>query len=171
MTAPRLEFTQEMRRTLDEWLSWCAALPDDGELAAIRALLAERDRLVERLEGAHVYTLGGERKEVPLGSIPDGIECRDETIRLQDQCLTELRAENERVLVLLGASKLRESQSQVENGNLRVERQEWEKARQEKSDALELWRVAKAERDALAAALLSIRELAKSAKAPPQEER
>jgi hypothetical protein len=55
---------------------------------------AEIERLRERLEMTHAWQFidGQEtRIEVEPGSIPDGIECRDETIRLQDREIERLR--------------------------------------------------------------------------------
>ncbi len=40
------------------------------------------DALHDRLEMRHAYNGDGERIDVAPGSIPDGIECRDETIKL-----------------------------------------------------------------------------------------
>lgn len=60
-----------------------------------RAVVAERDRCHARLEIDHVYDANGERREIPLaerGNQPDGIYCRDETIRLQDEEIDRLRA-------------------------------------------------------------------------------
>jgi hypothetical protein len=59
---------------------------------------AEVARLHERLEDNHVYGTApdtGEmvRIDVEPGSIPDGISCRDETIRLQDKSIDNLRAQ------------------------------------------------------------------------------
>ena len=48
----------------------------------------------ERLEIGFVYDLDGNRIERPgeaLGNVPDGIYCRDETIRLVEEHVTELR--------------------------------------------------------------------------------
>ncbi|MCC2649862.1 MAG: hypothetical protein K0R61_47 [Microvirga sp.] len=53
----------------------------------------EISRLQERLEMTHVWQMiDGKmaRVEVEPGSIPDGIECRDETIRLQDKEIKRL---------------------------------------------------------------------------------
>jgi len=57
---------------------------------------AEVQRLRERLEMTHCYVFKNgksvKRKVKPGEYIPDGIECRDETIRLQDQYIKELQA-------------------------------------------------------------------------------
>ena len=51
---------------------------------------AEIARLRERLEVTHAY-VAGKRIEVLAGSIPDGIACRDETIKMQDAEIARLR--------------------------------------------------------------------------------
>lgn len=53
----------------------------------------EIDRLRERLEIVHVFNSAGEMVPHPTGKIGsfDGISCRDETIRLQDKSIKELR--------------------------------------------------------------------------------
>lgn len=69
----------------------CAERSD--ELAAVNQRNAE---LNERLENNHAFNVHGERIEVEPGSIADGIECRDETIKLADRhiaTLTEQLAE------------------------------------------------------------------------------
>lgn len=76
---------------------------DDVEAAAedakaIRTLLAahaaDREeiwRLNTRLENNHAW-IDGVLETVHPGSIPDGIECRDETITQQDASLTRIRS-------------------------------------------------------------------------------
>ena len=59
--------------------------------ADCRKAEAEIARLRERLEVTHAYDLSGKRIEVPAGSIPDGIACRDETIKMQDAEIARLR--------------------------------------------------------------------------------
>lgn len=62
----------------------------------VKQLTDEIDRLKERLEITHEYNADG--KKVRAGEdIPDGITCRDETIRIQDEAIDTLRAENERL--------------------------------------------------------------------------
>ena len=61
----------------------------DAKLAAARDEIA---RLHERLEDNHVYRYDEEtgemvREDVKPGSIPDGIDCRDATIKLLDEKL------------------------------------------------------------------------------------
>lgn len=82
-------------------------MSDNIGLTGIAALEAEmRDRLAakdaeimrlrERLEMDFAWQLvDGKmtRVEVEPGSIPDGIDCRDETIRQQDRLIAELRAQ------------------------------------------------------------------------------
>ena len=48
--------------------------------------------LHERLEDNRAYDVDGKRIEVKPGSIPDGIYCRDETIKLQDEYIKELES-------------------------------------------------------------------------------
>lgn len=52
---------------------------------------AEIARLRERLEVTYAYDLSGKRIDVLAGSIPDGIACRDETIKMQDAKIARLR--------------------------------------------------------------------------------
>ena len=72
-------------------------ISDNDALAVARALLvreAEIQKLRERLEIAHVWQMvDGTMTRVPAPEgeeIPDGIACRDETIRLQDRRIAEL---------------------------------------------------------------------------------
>lgn len=65
-------------------------------LTALAEQRREIERMQERLECNHAFRLVDgkmQRVEVEPGSIPDGIECRDETIRLQDRRIKELQAE------------------------------------------------------------------------------
>jgi hypothetical protein len=62
-------------------------------------LRAEVERCHARLEIDHAFTAGPDdqlvQHEIPMAeraSMPDGIECRDDTIRLQDEQITRLRA-------------------------------------------------------------------------------
>ncbi|EJL36574.1 hypothetical protein PMI01_00949 [Caulobacter sp. AP07] len=57
----------------------------------------EIERLNERLENNHMFDVHGGRIAVPPGSIPDGIECRDDTIRLQGNRISALTEEVERL--------------------------------------------------------------------------
>ena len=62
-------------------------------------LTAEVARLHERLEDNHVFVWDKAtdkmlRQEVEPGSVPDGIECRNDTIKLQDENNERLRAAN-----------------------------------------------------------------------------
>lgn len=50
--------------------------------------------LHERLEDNFAWDSNGNRVEHEPGSIPDGIACRDETIRGQDEVIARLRAES-----------------------------------------------------------------------------
>jgi len=63
----------------------------------LAALLEENERLHERLEDNHVFLRNADgemvREDVAPGSIPDGIECRDATIKLQDEQIGRLRAQ------------------------------------------------------------------------------
>lgn len=75
--------------------------PDGSDLrdlcAAIDSRDAEIERLHERLEDNRVYDLDGNRIAVKPGSIPDGIDARDETIKLQDERIDRQLAEIERL--------------------------------------------------------------------------
>lgn len=55
-------------------------------------LVKQIDRLHERLEDSHVFDKDGKRVEVEPSSIPDGIDCRDETIKLLDDQIARLKA-------------------------------------------------------------------------------
>ena len=55
----------------------------------------ERDDLNERLENNRVYGMNGARRDVPPGSIPDGIECRDATISGQRETIDRLVAQRD----------------------------------------------------------------------------
>lgn len=73
--------------------------------AEIDRLNGEVERLQDRLEMRHAWQIIDGQKvrvEVEPGSIPDGIDCRNETIKLQDQRLDELRAEVKRLREALG---------------------------------------------------------------------
>lgn len=64
-----------------------------GRRAALNKAAAEIERLRERLEMTHAYQLvDGKMTRVAVepGSIPDGIECRDGTISLQDKHIKDL---------------------------------------------------------------------------------
>ncbi|MBS0219173.1 MAG: hypothetical protein JSR91_00375 [Proteobacteria bacterium] len=76
---------------------------DDARLVAgaYIDMMEENQRLKERLEMAHVWQMiDGKMTRVPVPedeTIPDGIECREETIKLQDQHIRELQAEVKRL--------------------------------------------------------------------------
>lgn len=57
-------------------------------LTSLDTLIAERDALIERLEITHVY-VNGKKVPAPKG-IPDGISCRDATIKLLEARIAEL---------------------------------------------------------------------------------
>lgn len=66
--------------------------------AAMDDLRAEVERCHARLEIDHAFTVGPDdqpvRYEIPMAeraSMPDGIECRDATIKLQDEQIARLR--------------------------------------------------------------------------------
>jgi hypothetical protein len=90
------------------------AFDEDAETVAraYLALQADVTKLQERLEMTHAWrTVDGkmQRVAVELGSIPDGIECRDETIRLQDRRIEELQADAARMRAALeGLLRVRE---------------------------------------------------------------
>lgn len=63
-------------------------------MALFKEAAAEIERLRERLEMTHAWRMiDGKMAKIAVepGSIPDGIECRDETIRLQDREIERLR--------------------------------------------------------------------------------
>lgn len=68
----------------------------------VERLQAEVARLHARLEDDHEFRLDEHgnviRVDVEPGSLPDGIECRDATIRLQDENLDRLRALNKQLI-------------------------------------------------------------------------
>lgn len=59
--------------------------------ARIETLSRENAELHERLEDNRYYDSDGNRVDVTPGSIPDGIHCRDETIRLLDAKIADAR--------------------------------------------------------------------------------
>jgi len=78
--------------TVCEQCGWL--FTDDAESDAIIARLrTELATLHERLEDNRTYTGDGQRIEHEPGTIPDGIFCRDETIKLQDEYIETLEAE------------------------------------------------------------------------------
>src|SRR5882672_142906 len=86
-TQPLPKEIAELIAELEDKASWPGS-PYEKAATAIRALAQENERLHERLEDNHEFQLiDGKmtRIEVAPGSIPDGIECRDETIKLQDE--------------------------------------------------------------------------------------
>src|SRR5882672_5933892 len=86
-TQPLPKEIAELIAELEDKASWPGS-PYEKAATAIRALAQENERLHERLEDNHEFQLiDGKmtRIEVAPGSIPDGIECRDKTIKLQDE--------------------------------------------------------------------------------------
>ena len=69
------------------------ALGMAGLKADLAKMTQERDALKERLEMGFAYDPQGHRVELPGDTGPDGIECRDETIRLQDKRVDELETQ------------------------------------------------------------------------------
>jgi hypothetical protein len=86
----------------DSDMTICAALTAARNAAAlIASLSAQVAAANERLENNRVYRLNKETKEmerveVEPGSVPDGIECRDATIRLLDDHIKSLSAQVKR---------------------------------------------------------------------------
>lgn len=83
----------------DQLSTTCARLQAERDAA-----VAEVGRLRERLELTHVFVDDGEGglKKVPAErDIPDGISCRDETIKLQDEKLDRLAAERDALMDML----------------------------------------------------------------------
>lgn len=79
---------------------------------AITAKAEEIDRLNERLENNHMFDAQGGRVDVEPGSIPDGIECRDETIKFQDERITALTFENTNLRDEVGEWKANANEAQ-----------------------------------------------------------
>lgn len=74
----------ERLREMKSWMEQHA--PSD--VGTVLAAASRIEELEARLETSHAYSLiDGVMTKVAVepGSIPDGIECRDETIRLQDR--------------------------------------------------------------------------------------
>lgn len=76
-----------------------AAILRDGQPVTISELLGhlntadkEIERLRERLEMTHAYDATRKRVAVEPGSIPDGIDCRDETIAQLEKQLRIIRS-------------------------------------------------------------------------------
>lgn len=87
----------ERLRDIIKWTDeqrWCAFT--DKDVADLREAADLIERLRERLEMTHAWRMiDGKMTKVAVepGSIPDGIECRDETIKLQDKVIERLRAQ------------------------------------------------------------------------------
>lgn len=92
-----IEVLQSSRGILLNTFTLWAAEYQQGKMAVreLPVLHAEVTRLKERLEEGYGFDQDGTRVEDPC--IPDGIACRDETIRGLDERVTELQAENERL--------------------------------------------------------------------------
>lgn len=84
---------------------------------------AEIARLHDRLEDDRVWQMDAANPDGPMmrvdvepGSVPDGIECRDETIKLLDAEITALRAVNETMAAEWAAdlTRLREKRRDAE---------------------------------------------------------
>ena len=70
-----------------------ASLERAAELdAKLTAATEQIAALHERLEANFYFDGDGNRHECKPGEFPDGIECRDETIKLQDKQIAALRA-------------------------------------------------------------------------------
>lgn len=86
----------EAARRIEKAFTTGGAYSGDDPVTVARAYLAQAKRIEEletRLEMnfAHRMIDGVMTKvRVEPGSIPDGIECRDETIRLQDEHIAKL---------------------------------------------------------------------------------
>jgi hypothetical protein len=64
--------------------------PEDNLQSRLDAALAEVELLNTRLERNYAFDKDGNRIQVKPGDVPDGIDCRDETIRGLQQCIKEL---------------------------------------------------------------------------------
>jgi hypothetical protein len=75
-----------------------AYIPVEGQagIALRDALMKEAANAIsalhERLEDSFYFDWEGNRVECAPGSIPDGISCRDETIKMQDEAIDKFRA-------------------------------------------------------------------------------
>lgn len=76
----------------------------------------EIEKLRSRLEIDFIYDGEGNKVKAPNGT-PDGIECRNETIKLQDEAIEKLRTETWN----LGENL---SEAEIENQKLRAENKE-----------------------------------------------
>lgn len=90
--------TEHDLKTELRWMAQGAVNPRAAAAALerIEALEADVAELHERLEDNRVYDGEGNRIDVEPGSIPDGIDCRNETIKLLDARIEALEARAER---------------------------------------------------------------------------
>lgn len=90
-TQRRLTFYDAIRQALG-----CGSRPMIDELPGeVARLREENERLHERLEDNFAFNVHGERVAFEPGTIPDGIECRDETIKQQRERITTLTRERD----------------------------------------------------------------------------
>lgn len=86
----RLRKRAEIRRQIPTRRSVQEGQPD--RLAdLLDEAAAEILRLRERLEIGYVFDSNGNRVEIDPDTHPDGIECRDTTIRMLDKLIDQLR--------------------------------------------------------------------------------
>lgn len=79
------------------WVDKLMAGPIARLSSALAALERENATLQERLEISHAYNLDGDKVPFPEG-MPDGIECRDETIRNLEDINATLQAERDEAI-------------------------------------------------------------------------
>lgn len=88
----RLRKRAEIRRQIPTRRSVQEGQPD--RLAdLLDEAASEIARLRERLEIGYAFDSNGNCVEIDPNAHPDGIECRDATIRIQDQLIDRLRAQ------------------------------------------------------------------------------
>lgn len=73
---------------------WVAESDHIAQFAQLEAMTQQIAKLEERLEIGYAFDVMGIRITIPKAG-PDGIECREETIRLQDETITDLTAKLE----------------------------------------------------------------------------
>lgn len=80
-----VEIELECREAWKQAAHW-RSLAEQAERTVV-----ELERLHERLEDNHAFDSEGKRIELTPGSIPDGIDCRNETIKLLDRRIEKLQ--------------------------------------------------------------------------------
>jgi len=160
---------KELERERDEALQLtesCSTLKDmasaciDGAVwkhgaekaeSRIKELEADVERLHERLEDNHVFRLDElgdmKRVDVPPGSIMDGIDCRNETIKLQDEsndrlraCVKELEAERDQWKKAAGSGQLTDLCQEALARDIAIEAATIERCVEAETEVAKSWR-------------------------------